>query len=169
MFGAFHLLAPAEIDGLTDSERIEWARTELTKIVDAEIARLEELRESLSTEAIDQDRVEAPTRSLFDLQPAMQQVRKYEAATERNMYKALKEFHALEATLKAARLAAESAIETTELASFEPESDEPEALVDIATRQYPPAAEIPPSIHLPTKWSLETRPGPLMKPGESLT
>jgi len=57
---------------------------------------------------IEQDRLEASDRCLFDLQPAMAQVRKYEAATERAMYKAMKEFRQLEAELKATQIRIEA-------------------------------------------------------------
>jgi len=60
------------------------------------LARYKGVRASLDPGIIEQDRREASDRCLFDLQPAMSQVRKYEAATERAMYKALKEFRALE-------------------------------------------------------------------------
>ena len=87
MRGCFSNIDAAEVQGANDDERAEWARQELGRMIDAEVARLEEVKAKLDPSLIEADRLEAADRCLFDLQPAMTLVRKYEAATERAMYK----------------------------------------------------------------------------------
>jgi hypothetical protein len=66
-------------------------------MIDSEIARLGEVRDSLDPLAVEQDRAQAADRALFDASPEMILARKYEAATERGLYKALKELREVEA------------------------------------------------------------------------
>jgi hypothetical protein len=160
--GFFYNINPSEGEGLSDLDRREWARDELTRNIDAEMARLATVRASLDPHSIDQDRLEAADRCLFDLQPAMNLVRKYEAATERAMYKALKEFQSLEATLKATDLGEQ--IQTgddrdcRELASSDPQQELAETLAHTAPRTPPPSALIPETIHFTRTRSLEDAP-----------
>jgi hypothetical protein len=153
--GFFHHINPSEVDGLDEPAKIEWARNELAKIIDNEIERLQAVRDRLDPALIEQDRIEAADRCLFDLQPAMNQVRKYEAATERGMYRALKEFRALEAELKANQKAAE-------LASFVPENEaetEPdEPIEQTLPRRSLPMTEIPETIHFSSARNLDDAP-----------
>src|SRR6185312_5806703 len=90
--------------------------------------------------------------------PAMAQVRKYEAATERAMYKAMKEFRQLESELKATRIA----LPDEESASFEPEAASEEELAEVvahsAPRTPPPSIQIPETIQFPTRRNLDTAP-----------
>ena len=79
--GYFGNLETTEGEGLNDQDRAEWARMELVRIMDEEVARLEVVKVSLNPQIIEQDKLEAPERALFDIQHAMNQVRKYEAAT----------------------------------------------------------------------------------------
>jgi hypothetical protein len=89
----------------------------------------------------------------------MNQVRKYEAATERAMYKALNEFRQLEAELRANGIDVEDDRPNEELASFEPQVGEPEELGE--PKRHTPhqapkePAQIPESIHFPTKRNLD--------------
>jgi hypothetical protein len=170
--GFFAHLNPSDGEGLNDLERIEWSRDELARTIDTEVVRLQDLRASMDPRIIEQDRLEASDRCLFDLQPAMNQVRKYEAATERAMYKALKEFHALEGTLKATRMANGGEEPAEELASSEPESDAEHELAETiahsAPRTPPPAAQIPETIHFPSKRTLDDAPRFLGYPGNML-
>jgi hypothetical protein len=160
--GGFSMnINPSEIEGLNAHEQVEWARNELRNVIDTEIDRLKEARANLDPALIDQDRQEAKARALFDLQPAMNQVRKYEAATQRAMYKALKEFRQLEVELKANGMDIEEDRPDQELASFEPENCEPEELGEpkYHTPSQPPPepAQIPESIQVSPKRTLDTK------------
>jgi hypothetical protein len=156
--GFFMNINPSEIEGLNEHEQVEWARGELAKIIDAEIERLHDVKANLDPSIIEADRQEAAARCLFDLQPAMNQVRKYEAATERNMYKALNEFRQLEKELKANGIDTEEDRSPAELASFDPKTGEPEQLAESQAEQPPqppkPPAQIPETIHFPSKRDL---------------
>ncbi len=153
--GFFENINPSEIAELNDFERVEWARSELAKVIDREVARLHEVKASLHPEWIDQDRREAASRSLFDLQHGMNQVRKYEAATERSMYKALKEFRELESTLKANGQLDEGIDNEEELGSFEPEEGSNDVLVQTVVRTHPPTPQIPETIQFSGLRSLD--------------
>jgi hypothetical protein len=96
MQGYFGHLDRGDGEGLDDPARARWARDALAAIIDEESARLHEARAALDPEAIGRDRLEAPDRALFDPSPELILARKYEAATERALYKALKEFQAAE-------------------------------------------------------------------------
>ncbi len=101
MDGSFHLLDKADGEGLEGPARAAWAKAELTRQIDAEMARLKEVRSRIDTEAIAMDRAEAADRALFDSSPEAILARKYEAATERAMHKAMKEFRQVEANAAA--------------------------------------------------------------------
>ena len=132
--GFFANLDPTDGEGLDDAARARWARDEIAAMIDAEIARLQEVRISLDPDSIERDRLEAPDRALFDPSREMTLARKYEGATERGMYKALKEFKEVEAAAKKlGESGATPLVETTceSLASFgsELELEEPKAEV----------------------------------------
>ena len=95
--GFFANLEPTDGEGLDDAARALWAKGEIAAMIDAEVARLQEVRISLDPDSIERDRLEAPDRALFDPSPELVLARKYEAATERALYKALKEFKEVEA------------------------------------------------------------------------
>jgi hypothetical protein len=160
--GFFYNINPSEIVGDDDLSKMQWAQRELAKIIDNEIQRLLGVRDNLNPAIIEQDRLEAADRCLFDLQHGMNQVRKYEAATERGMYKALNEFRAVEATLKANGTADENARKDAELASFEPEKADEEELAETVAYTAPERptriTEIPETIHFPAKRSLDDAP-----------
>jgi hypothetical protein len=101
--GFFGNLDPSDGEGLDDAARTLWAKGEIAASIDAEVARLQEVRISLDPEAIERDRLEAPDRALFDPSREMILARKYEGATDRAMYKALKEFKEVEAAAKKLR------------------------------------------------------------------
>ncbi len=94
--GAFYHLDRRDGEGLDAPARTEWARGELTRLIDVEVARLVEVRGRIDHEAIAADRAEAVDRALFDPSPEATLARKYEAAAERALYKALKEFRQVE-------------------------------------------------------------------------
>jgi hypothetical protein len=92
--GNFEWLQPEEGAGLGVGDRQIWAAEQMIAIIEGQIEALRELRENFDTSAIDLDRAEAPQRALFDASPAAVLARKYEAATERGLYRAIREFHA---------------------------------------------------------------------------
>ena len=95
--GFFLNLEKEDGPGLEGEARADWARGELGRMIDEEMARLKDVRIKLDPRAIEQDRAEAVDRALFDTSPQAMLARKYEAATERALYKALKEFRQAEA------------------------------------------------------------------------
>ena len=96
ILGYFGHLDPEDGEGLDDGARARWAKGALAAMIDAEAAHLQAVRAALDPRAIEQDRLEAADRALFDPSPKMVLARKYEAATERGLYKALKELQAAE-------------------------------------------------------------------------
>ena len=98
--GFFLNLGPEDGAGLDDAARTLWAKGEIAASIDAEVARLQEVRIALDPDSIERDRLEAPDRALFDPSREMILARKYEGATDRAMYKALKEFKEVEAAAK---------------------------------------------------------------------
>ena len=100
LLGYFGHLDSADGEGLEDQARSDWARKELGSMIDSEILGLGEARASLDPLAIEQDRAQAVDRALFDPSPEMILARKYEAATERGIYRALKELREVEAAAK---------------------------------------------------------------------
>lgn len=94
--GDFKNLDPADGEGLGPTERKEWARLALLELIDGEIAELKAIRESFDLEALERDRDEAAYRAMFDASPAAVLARKYDAANERALYRALKEFREIQ-------------------------------------------------------------------------
>jgi hypothetical protein len=134
VFGSFHHLEKADGEGLEGPDRVEWARAELTRLVDAEVARLNEVRARIDHEALAADRAEAVDRALFDASPESTLARKYEAAAERALYKALKEFRQVEADVA----------EGIESAVSPPEDEESEPVGSNLTEPEPEPAEAEP-------------------------
>jgi hypothetical protein len=97
LLGYFGHLNSSDGEGLEGQARSDWARREIASMIDSEIARLGEVRSSLDPLALEQDRAQAADRALFDPSPEMILARKYEAATERGLYRALKELREVEA------------------------------------------------------------------------
>ena len=97
VWGDFWPLLESEGGDLEEEARRRWCRARLVERVDEEIASLKAHRETLDFATIGLDRVEAPSRALFDAsQPAIL-ARRYEAATMRRYFKALDEFRRVEA------------------------------------------------------------------------
>jgi hypothetical protein len=144
VFGNFHHLRPADGDGLDNAARREWARRELARGIAAEVAALEAQRESIDLEALERDRAEACERALFDPSPEAEKARKYEAATERGIYRTLQEFHRVEA--EAAATVSDNEIYEAPGSFFqdapeeEPEAEEPP---EPARTPDPPPAPAP--------------------------
>ena len=162
MSGYFANINASELAGLTDPEKPEWARTQLAGIIDVEVERLNAVKAALDPSKIEQDRAESVDRCLFDLQPAMDRVRKYESATERSMYRALKEFRQVEGEQKAVKAQLEPESIPAQSASFEPKApDEPVTATDLTQptpRTLPPTPQIPEAFQFTGKPSLDTAP-----------
>ena len=90
--GKFQYLDEADGAGLERQARQLWALGALVGLIDGEIAGLRTLREGLDVDGIELSRAEAPARAIFDASPEAVLARKYEAATERGLYRALREF-----------------------------------------------------------------------------
>ena len=103
---AFHFLFQhlEEDDGagLDRPARSRWARQELLGEIDATVARLKAHRSTLNLEEIAADRAGARARALFDPSKEATLARKYEAAAERGMHRALQEMRAAEKAAAAA-------------------------------------------------------------------
>ena len=85
--------------GWDADERKRGARDQVVNRIDAEVKALETLAEALDeSEAI--DRAEAPKRALFDSSKQGDLARKYEAAAERTLFRALREFRQVEKEAK---------------------------------------------------------------------
>ncbi len=95
--GEFKYLLAGEREGLPDPDRRAWARDRMAELIDAEIESLLGHRETLDLEAIESDRATAADRALFDASKEATLARRYEAAAERGVYKALAEFRRVEA------------------------------------------------------------------------
>ncbi|WP_435016348.1 hypothetical protein TA3x_003913 [Tundrisphaera sp. TA3] len=103
-FGPLARAAGGDFSGLTDDQgagldrkdRKAWARAELALLIDAEVQALGELRAIVDDENEANDRAEASERALFDASKEGQLARRYEAAAERGLFRALREFHEVE-------------------------------------------------------------------------
>ncbi len=99
-------LEPAEREG-RDSKAIRaFAKLELDSIIADQINDLEAHRATLDLHRIALDRPGAADRALHDPSPAAALARKQEAAAERGLYRALKEFRQVQADHRAAFAAA---------------------------------------------------------------
>ncbi len=144
--GDFRDLRPSELSGMGPKEVRSWARERIGEVIDAELGRLAALRESIDVGAIEGDRADAGRRALFDPSKEAILARKYEAAAERGMYRALRELGQVEAR-------AEEAAETSPagpgpLDSFSPDDEGPEPpRPSPPARPYSPAAPTPLAPH----------------------
>ncbi len=128
-----------------DEARRRRAVGQMVAILDAEVATLRAHRETLDLDAIAADRADAPRISLFDPSPEAALARKYEAAAERGLYRALRELKQVEQAAVADRAPA-AATEFDPLGSFFPGPASP------PDREAPPVAKppvIPPAPRFP--------------------
>ncbi|WP_435010863.1 hypothetical protein P12x_002151 [Tundrisphaera lichenicola] len=97
ILGNFKFLLPEDGAGLPDLDRIDWARRAMADLIDREIEDLLAHRKTLDLGQIERDRAGAADRSSFD--PSRQAIlaRRYEAAAERAVYKALDQLRKVEA------------------------------------------------------------------------
>jgi hypothetical protein len=95
--GDFQYLDPTEGELLEGFDRQNWARERLGELIDREVERLEAYRKTFDLEEIARERSESVDRVLFDPSKEATQARKYEAAAERSLYRALGELRKLQA------------------------------------------------------------------------
>ncbi|WP_435021556.1 hypothetical protein TA3x_002437 [Tundrisphaera sp. TA3] len=94
--GDFSMLGEGQGAGLRRDRRMAWAREQLGALIDAEVAELRAVRASIDAQNEATDRAEAADRALFDPSPEGQLARKYQAAAERGLFRALREYRAHE-------------------------------------------------------------------------
>ena len=95
--GRFEFLEPADAPDLPHADRQHWAIDTMVGLIDAEVAQLEGHLAGFDRAMIELDRAEAPARALFDPSKEAVLARKYEAAIERGLYRALREIREVEA------------------------------------------------------------------------
>ena len=96
--GNYSLLKPEHFGPkMTDFDKRQIAMDRLHELLDADIARLRELRATMDTRLVDAQKALAAQKALFDDSKEGVLARRYEAATERGIYRALKELRAVEA------------------------------------------------------------------------
>jgi hypothetical protein len=138
--GKFEHLDESDGAGLDQLDRQFWA---IDTLIDGEIAKLKALRESFDLEGLELDRSEAAARAMFDASPEAVLARKYEAASERNLYRALREFREIQAQSPKVEAAPQLAAEPVEdLGSCFPEppgEEHEEAYVDSIVPDEGPA------------------------------
>jgi len=96
IWGDFSMLNDQDGAGLDVEARRAWARDRLIEGIDEEIAALRDCRENLDLDVFEQDRAEAGRRALFDTSKPAILARRYEAAAERGLFRALKDLRAVE-------------------------------------------------------------------------
>ena len=82
------------------AKRKALARETVAAMIDAEVEALQALAATLDDDDDAHDRAEAPVRALFDPSDAAERARRYEAAAERGMFRALREFRQVEETAR---------------------------------------------------------------------
>ena len=98
IFGSFEWLRPDHFAGLsTDEEMRRLSMDKVAELIDAEVAGLADHLTRLDTRAIDAERMLAAKRALFDTSKEAVLARRYEAAAERGIYRAMEELRQVEA------------------------------------------------------------------------
>ncbi len=97
------LLHPDETRGLNADSLRDWARDQIADEIAREVAALRDLRSTLDDGIVELDRAGAAARALFDPSREATLARKYEAAAERGMYRALRDLREHEAEVAATR------------------------------------------------------------------
>ena len=118
--GDFSLLGGEDGAGLDASGRKDWARRAMVELIDATAMKLMAHRETLDFEAIEADRAGAAARALFDPSKEATLARKYEAAAEREMHRAIREMKEIEAEASAAAGGRSGDVSPSPLGSFSP-------------------------------------------------
>ena len=99
--GNFSHLEPEEGQGLPPHDRSIWAMEALIEKVEGEIAKLEAHKKTLDLSAIETDRAYATELALFDPGKEATLARKYEAATERSIFRTIQELRQVEEEARA--------------------------------------------------------------------
>jgi len=130
--GKFEKLDPAEVAHLaTPSAKRNWAIEQVREYIDAEVARLRAHRETLDHEAIALSRAEAKRRATFDPSSEAILARRYEANTERAMFRTLGEIRRLNAEAEARGVEVSPSLGSFRAEELEPELDvEPEVAIE---------------------------------------
>ncbi len=134
--GDFQWLRAGDGAGLGHADRIDWARNAMADRIDAEMEKLLEHRRTLDLEAIEWDRAGSADRALFDASKEATLARRYEAAAERGVFRALRELRQVEA--EAARATAEAAEDDEPSGSFRAEGEAPSNETGPPSRPNPP-------------------------------
>ncbi|WP_435022196.1 hypothetical protein TA3x_002787 [Tundrisphaera sp. TA3] len=87
---------PADPGTPTPRERKVLARRQVAAMIDEEVAALRAMAPTRDPDEEAADRAQAPARALFDPSPEANLARKYEAAAERGLFRALRDFRQLE-------------------------------------------------------------------------
>jgi hypothetical protein len=116
--GDFQYLEPSAGEGLEAVDRQNWARERMAELIDGEVERLEAHLKTFDLDDLARERSESVDRVLFDPSKEATQARKFEAAAERSLYRALGELRKLQARK------AKDAIQAEFDDNFEPDSDE---------------------------------------------
>jgi len=125
--GEFKHLEAHEGAGLDDEGRRQWARARLGELIDAAVVQLHAHRATLDHAAIAAERAGAADRALFDPSKEAILARKYEAAAERGIYRALRELRQVEAEYAASLAASPDPDEDSgPLGSSLPAAEDPE-------------------------------------------
>ncbi|WP_435008546.1 hypothetical protein P12x_005753 [Tundrisphaera lichenicola] len=100
IIGNFKFLSDVDGEGLSDPDRVVWARRAMADLIDAEIEGLLVHRATLDLDAIEEDRAGSGDRALFDPSREATLARRYEAAAERGVFRSLAELQKVEAEAK---------------------------------------------------------------------
>jgi len=150
--GNFRNLNQADGGDLDPKERRQWAEAALLSLIDGEIETLKTLRDGFDLEALALDREEAAHRAIFDPSPAAVLARKYEATSERGLYRAIKELRELQVIPPQVAILEEPTPEPDgELASSLPETPEAEATPPEETPAEPET--VPPGFNMESQAS----------------
>jgi len=95
--GNYQHIKPEHFQGLDEQARHQYILVRLAELVDADLEQLREYRARMDTTVLDALRAHAAEIALFDGSKEAVLARKYEAATERGIYRALRELRQVEA------------------------------------------------------------------------
>ena len=90
MFGNLVYLREDEAVGFSNEERTAYAKAELVQIIDTQMARLRAKREFLEPRAVIHSLANASRIARVDMTPEALLVKKYEAATERSLFRSIR-------------------------------------------------------------------------------
>ena len=144
-WGNFGGLTDLEGGQLGDEARKAWARGRLSERIDEAVAELEEHRETLDFEAIEQDRAEAGTRALFDPSREATLARRYESEARRGFFRALQEFRKAEDEFERAEVENERAEPTAGPPANPSRASHPAPLASSCQGSRPSPRVLPPA------------------------